>query len=380
MKITFVSNYLTIHQIPFCELMYRELGANFCFVNTEEMETERIMMGWSNEKRLPFEIDLQQSGDLINESDIVIFGSSNDSLIQYRLKNNKPVIRYSERILKDGRWHILSPRAIRNMVKSHTIYRNKNVWLLCAGAYVAGDYGLFGAYLGKSFKWGYFPETRYSSEEHLFEKKNNSVPNLLWCGRMLSWKHPELAVLVAKHLHEKSIPFHMDIIGDGKLKSQIQSQIDAFHLEDYVTLQGFINPEIVRTYMERTDIFLFTSDFHEGWGAVLNEAMNSGCACVVSHAIGAAPYLIDDGKNGLLYKNGETQQLLEKVELLIKDQSLRKNVGLNAYHTIVDTWNAELATKRIIAFCRSIIQQEAPPIFQDGPISKAFYLSNNWYH
>ena len=380
MKITFVSNYLTIHQIPFCELMYRELGANFCFVNTEEMETERIMMGWSNEKRLPFEIDLQQSGDLINESDIVIFGSSNDSLIQYRLKNNKPVIRYSERILKDGRWHILSPRAIRNMVKSHTIYRNKNVWLLCAGAYVAGDYGLFGAYLGKSFKWGYFPETRYSSEEHLFEKKNNSVPNLLWCGRMLSWKHPELAVLVAKHLREKSIPFHMDIIGDGKLKSQIQSQIDAFHLEDYVTLQGFINPEIVRTYMERTDIFLFTSDFHEGWGAVLNEAMNSGCACVVSHAIGAAPYLIDDGKNGLLYKNGETQQLLEKVELLIKDLSLRKNVGLNAYHTIVDTWNAELATKRIIAFCRSIIQQEAPPIFQDGPISKAFYLSNNWYH
>ena len=52
MKITFVSNYLTIHQIPFCEAMYRVLGDSFRFINTEPMEAERISMGWANEKNI----------------------------------------------------------------------------------------------------------------------------------------------------------------------------------------------------------------------------------------------------------------------------------------------------------------------------------------
>lgn len=378
MIITFVSNYLTIHQIPFCEAMYREMGDDFYFVNTEQMETERILMGWSNEKKYPFEIDLQQAGNLIDKSDIVIIGSANDSLIQYRLKHNKPVIRYSERILKDGRWHMLSPRAIKNMLKAHIKYTNKRIWLLCASAYAAGDYGLFGAYWGKSYKWGYFPKTIYYSEEQLFEKKN-TVVHVLWCGRMQRWKHPELAVLVAKHLQENKTSFHMDIIGDGELKAEIYRQIMEYHLEENVTMHGFLAPDQVRSYMDRADIFLFTSDFYEGWGAVLNEAMNSGCACVVSHAIGAAPYLIHDGENGFIYRNGDTQQLCNQVEILVHDTSLRRTVGLKAYNTITDTWNADVAAKRIIAFCKAIKHHENAPEYQDGPMSKAGFLSNHWY-
>lgn len=380
MTITFVSNYLTIHQIPLCEAMYRELGDDFHFVNTEQMEAERISMGWGNEKRYPFEIDLQQADNLIDESDIVIIGSANDSFIQCRLRNNKPVIRYSERILKEGRWHILSPRAINNMLRAHTKYTNKRIWMLCASAYAAGDYGLFGAYWGKSYKWGYFPKTIFCSEEQLFEKKNNAVVHIVWCGRMLSWKHPELAVLVAKHLQENKISFHMDIIGDGELKAEIHRQVMEHHLEESVAMHGFLAPDQVRSYMDRADIFLFTSDFHEGWGAVLNEAMNSGCACVASHAIGAAPYLIHDGENGFLYRNGDTQQLCNRVETLAMNEALCRDLGLNAYHTIADTWNADVAAKRLIAFCKAIKHQEKAPEYQDGPMSKARFLSNHWYH
>ncbi len=379
MTITFVSNYLTLHQIPFCEAMYRELGDDFRFVNTELMESERIKMGWRNEKVYPFEIDIQYAGNLINESDIVIFGSANDSLIQYRLEHNKPVIRYSERLLKDGRWHVFSPRAIKNMLKVHTKYTHKNVWLLCASAYAAGDYGLFGAYWGKCFKWGYFPRTTCYSESQLFEQKTSSVVNILWCGRLLRWKHPELAIFVAKHLQSKNIKYHMDIIGDGELKDMIYSQIAKQHLDHNVTLHGYLAPDIVRSFMEKANIYIFTSDYHEGWGAVLNEAMNCGCACVASHAIGAAPYLILDGKNGFLYKNENIQELCNNVEALVNNIPLRRTFGLNAYHSIADIWNAEIATTRMIAFCKAIMQNEKVPEYKNGPLSKAHFLSNHWY-
>ena len=44
--------------------------------------------------------------------------------------------------------------------------------------------------------------------------------------------------------------------------------------------------------MEESEIYLVTSDRKEGWGAVVNEAMNSGCAVVADHMIGAAPWMI----------------------------------------------------------------------------------------
>ena len=48
--------------------------------------------------------------------------------------------------------------------------------------------------------------------------------------------------------------------------------------------------------MEKSHIHLFTSNHLEGWGAVVNEAMNSGCAVVANREAGAVPYLIEHGK------------------------------------------------------------------------------------
>ncbi len=49
MTITFVSNYINHHQLPFCDALYGRLGKDFCFIQTIPMETERIAMGWGLE-------------------------------------------------------------------------------------------------------------------------------------------------------------------------------------------------------------------------------------------------------------------------------------------------------------------------------------------
>ena len=62
------------------------------------------------------------------------------------------------------------------------------------------------------------------------------------------------------------------------MEQQLRQMIHDKQLDDCVSMLGAMSPEKVRDYMEAADIFLFTSDFNEGWGAVLNEAMNSSCA------------------------------------------------------------------------------------------------------
>ena len=131
--------------------------------------------------------------------------------------------------------------------------------------------------------------------------------------------------------------------------------------------------------MEKADIYLFTSDFNEGWGAVLNESMNSGCAVVASHAIGSVPFLIKNGENGLIYENGNQKQLEGKVELLLRDEEFRKKLAVNAYQSIVNVWSADVAAKRFITLCNSLLKGEpVDTLFAEGPCSKATILKNSW--
>ena len=177
------------------------------------------------------------------------------------------------------------------------------------------------------------------------------IPYLLWAARMIDCKHPELMVETANYLKNKGIEFHLDVIGAGALEQMVRDKIRAYGLEEQVSLLGFMKPDEVRSHMEAADVFLITSDKIEGWGAVANEAMNSGCAVVADHMIGSAPYLIVQGENGFVYRDGDVNMLFELTERLIKDEALRRSLGEKAYHTIYDTWNAGFASWRL---CRLI--------------------------
>lgn len=400
MLICFVSNYINHHQIPFCNAMCELLkglpGENaFLFLQTEEMAEERRTMGWQAGERPDYvrcwyeEPEVCQK--LVRDADVVLFGGCDDeSYIAGRLQAGGPVVRISERLYKTGQWKAISPRGLIKKYHDHTRYRNAPVYLLCAGAYVASDFRIIHAYGGKRYRWGYFPETRRYDPAELFAGKSapDAAPAILWAGRFLDWKHPELAVETAHYLSGQGLDFHMDIIGGGELAATVEQLIDRYGLQEKVTLCGYRTPREVRTAMERADIYLFTSDRQEGWGAVMNEAMNSGCAVVADHLIGAAPYLIRQGENGFLYDDRRREQLFARAEQLVRDAELRRRLGTAAYHTIADTWNAENAARELLRLCRrehllpqpdGMPQAETDHVPADGPCSPAPVLGESYH-
>ena len=152
-------------------------------------------------------------------------------------------------------------------------------------------------------------------------------------------------------------------------------------VEDCVEMLGAMSPDDVRAHMDQADLFLFTSDFNEGWGAVLNESMNSGCAVVASHAIGSVPFLIKNGKNGLIYENGNQVHFEKQVQMLLDDADYRKKLGINAYQTITSMWNADMAAERLMELCKDLLSgNDATSLFSEGPCSKAERITNDWFH
>ena len=171
----------------------------------------------------------------------------------------------------------------------------------------------------------------------------------------------------------------MNIIGNGEMEQQLMQMIKEYQVEDCVKMLGSMTPDKVRKHMEQADIYLFTSDFNEGWGAVLNESMNSGCSVVASHAIGSVPFLIDNGENGLIYENNNEDDLLKKIEYLLNNPAVRKKMGIRAYETMQQTWNAEVAATRLIELSNDLIEKGTSERYDNGPCSKAEFLRNGWF-
>lgn len=373
--IVFFSNFINEHQIPFCNAMYEKTDGQFRFVATEPISEERLRLGFVDRtSEFPYVVKTYEEEGrkealrLGRESDVVIIGSAPDEYVRERLAENKLTFRYWERFFKNGRWHILDPRVVLQCWRMHTRYRKKNLYMLCASAYTGPDCRFICAYPNKTYKWGYFPQVKkYESIDALLESKQKNT--ILWVGRMIDWKHPEAALKVAKRLRDEKYDFQMDLIGTGAMENDLKNFIAQNDLSDRVHLLGAMPPEEVRHHMEESEIYLFTSDRGEGWGAVLNESMNSACAVVASGAIGSVPYLIKDGENGLIYRDGDLNDLYEKVKYLLDHPEERAAMGKAAYKTMTETWCADVAAERLLTLIETLQTGKDTP-YADGPCSK----------
>lgn len=381
MTITFVSNYINHHQIPFSNACYDRLCDDYHFIQTEPMEDERVAMGWDVQAaKLPYVHCMYEEEDfckkLIMESDIAVFGwTKREDVIEERLQTGKPVIRVSERLYREGQWKAISPRGLLHKYKEHTKYRNGQVCLFCAGAYVASDFHIIRAYPNKMFCFGYFPETvLYSEEEFTNLKKDTDEVQLVWAGRFMPLKHPEFVVKLAEELRREDYRFHIHMAGSGEMEEEIKQEIEKKGMESFFTFYGYTKPKEVRSIMEKCHIHLFTSNYLEGWGAVVNEAMNSGCAVVASAQAGAVPYLIRHGENGLIYKGGSYEDFAAQVKRLLQDSKFCGRLGKEAYATITKLWNAEHAAEEFLRFCKDFSEGRIVPA-KEGPLSPAPIIS-----
>lgn len=395
MKLVFISCYMSPHQKPFCDEMYSYFEKDFAFIATNAIDRERTSMGWSSDEAdyIIYAYRDRQSEkkahDVTNNADVVIIGSAPDAYILSRLRAGKLTFKYSERFYKSG-------LKVKNLLHAaagawlhHGRFQRYPLYMLCASAYTSADAAAFHNYIGRAFKWGYFPEAKQYDVDWLMAGKLSAVPggegrpriSILWAGRLIGWKHPEAAIGLAASLKKKGYAFKLRMIGNGEMEAQLRGMIRDGNLTEQVEMLGAMAPGEVRAHMEKADVYLFTSDFHEGWGAVLNEAMNSGCAVVASHAIGAVPFLMKDGVNGLIYENGNQKHLEKQACKLLDDPAYRRKIGENAYRTIAEMWNAQVAASRFVLLAKKLAAGEpAQDLFETGPCSKAEILNNGWYH
>lgn len=376
MRIAFCSNFLSAHQKPLCDVLYKKTNYEFRFIATSPLSETRKAMGW-NEENTPYVIASYKNDEayeeaiqFIKEAAVVLIGSDDDTeFFRLAVKNTHTMIfRCCERVYRRGRWRVISPKGIKKRWNTYYKYPKNRLYMLCASAYTAGDYALLGSYIGRCYKWGYFTEVECIDISKILDEKDQNL--IFWAGRMLELKHPELAIQVAEYLVRRNIPFQMEIAGSGPKLDWMKHQIQVRGLTDCVHLLGVLPQKEIFNRMRKASIFLATSDYGEGWGAVINEAMSNGCAVVACNAMGAVPFLVKDGENGFSYRYRDKRKMCCSIERLLVDQGLCRQIGLQAYKTMSTLWNPNVAADRLLHLI-SMLEGGLTP-YENGPCSRAY--------
>ncbi len=401
--LTFFSNYFNHHQKALCDAWHDLLGDGFTFVETMPMEEFRADMGWG-EADTPYLLRTYESEEkdkrareLALSSDLVVMGTAPEDYIEERLNQNKVTFRYSERPLKEGFIKFFIPPLTKKYMRMHLQNRKKPIYILGASAFTSLDYHkMFRSYEKKCYQFGYFPEhLTYDPEELMKRKqeKSDGVVTILWMGRMIRLKHPELLVKALRILMEEGYRFRLKMVGEGYERRRMEAMVREYGLGRRTTFSDFLKPQEAREEMADAMIYVMTSNKLEGWGSVIYEALNAGCAEVASHACGATPWLVKPYETGLVFKSGHVNDLARQLRLLLSHPEDIQVYGKNAYEQMHEIWNPETAAKRVIELAGYIEKKlsemtdkekeacgyavEGSP-FEEGPCAIAPFVRNSW--
>lgn len=159
---------------------------------------------------------------------------------------------------------------------------------------------------------------------------------LLFVGRLVKVKNLPLLLDAYKKLTND---YRLIIIGDGEERERLQQQCKIQNIN--VNFIGPKNGDDLYIWYKVADIFILPS-YKEAFGAVVNEALLSGCKCIVSKNAGSS-CLIEEGVNGYTFDPNSSEDLVIHIKRLSMQLPYTKESQMNiSFNTQMDKMVATL--------------------------------------
>lgn len=186
----------------------------------------------------------------------------------------------------------------------------------------------------------FLPSNKISYLEIAFEehttKERSQVKNeqMLFVGNIEYRKGIHLLIesLQLLKVHYKDFKMHIigSVIEQGYYDNILQ-KINCYGLRQNVVFHGRVTNEEKAFFMKTSNVFVFPS-LQEGYGMVIMEAMSFGLP-VIAFNNSAIPYTVKDEYNGLIAANKDIDDLKQKIEMILKDSSLKEKLSQGAFET-----------------------------------------------
>lgn len=133
----------------------------------------------------------------------------------------------------------------------------------------------------------------------------------IFVGSLSYWKSPTAISSALSRCLQSNNSFNgkVTFVGDGALRAPMEAYVLEHSLSEHVHFHGFKPQNEVPTLMSQHDVLILPS-IYDGWGAVVNEALQAGLYIIVSNACGASDLMVDR-RIGQVFRNGNLKQLTD---------------------------------------------------------------------
>ena len=151
---------------------------------------------------------------------------------------------------------------------------------------------------------------------------------LLWVRSFSKIYNPKMAVRVLKELIDRGQKAKLCMVGPYTEESIREVKDLAHKLDVMVKFTGKLPKEEWITLSKNYNVFINTTNFDNMPISVI-EAMALGLP-IVSTNVGGLPYLIEDGKDGLLVEPDDHKSMADRIISLIDNETFEKKLIKNA--------------------------------------------------
>ena len=166
-----------------------------------------------------------------------------------------------------------------------------------------------------------------------------------------SWWGKTSEMLVLKKVLEKMPNVNFYWAGDGPLRERVLSELDKY--ENFHWLGDLQYPDKVREYLSEIDVYALITGMDLA-PLTLKEAQLMKKPVIATN-VGGNPEMMVDSKTGFLVDQGNSNQIIDKLSLLLKDKELSTKMGNEGRKFIEEEFNWELVTKNFIKSVESYL-------------------------
>lgn len=188
---------------------------------------------------------------------------------------------------------------------------------------------------GKSFVVASESRMKFEDYRERPRRAENGPLRLIFVGRLEKVKGLDTLLAAMEILKAEPLDIRLTIVGDGSLRSWLETELVSHGLSDRVDLTGPVpfGRELFDLYRS-ADIMVLPS-YSEGLPLVLVEAMANSLP-VIASAVGGIPEIVEHEKNGLMVPPGNPSELADAIRRLASSPELRARLATVAYSTALE--------------------------------------------
>jgi glycosyltransferase involved in cell wall biosynthesis len=169
--------------------------------------------------------------------------------------------------------------------------------------------------------------------------------HILCVGRLVHLKGQALLIEAVAELVRRGRPARLTLVGDGPKRGHLEELSRALGIADRVTFTGAVGQDRIQALYRSADVFCLPS-MAEGLPVVLMEAMALQIP-VVATQIMSIPELVEDGRTGLLVAPGRVDTLVEALDRLMTDSSLRERLAREGQRKVLAEFDVNVSASRL---------------------------------